>query len=200
MPSSTTAISGLVRNSRSESGRPIWLLRFPLFLNTRYRDARNSAATSFVVVLPALPVMATTRVPDRCRTSRAISCSACSVSSTRITIADVSPRSGTSRSTTTAPAPRATTSATKSWPSNRSPRMATKHSPAAIVRESMPIRPMSARGLPRTTSPAVAAAMSAAVSDKGSTRYDTRDRARRRARALFATSTSSKGSTRPPIS
>ena len=42
----------------------MWLFRFPRLRNTRYRAARNSAVTSLVVVLPALPVMATTFVPD----------------------------------------------------------------------------------------------------------------------------------------
>ena len=45
---------------------------------------RNSAVSSFVVVFPALPVMATTFAPDRRRTSRARSCSARVVSPTSI--------------------------------------------------------------------------------------------------------------------
>ena len=78
---------------------------------------------------------------------------------------------------TTAPAaPAASASATNSWPSNRSPRIATNRSPAASVRESIddPLdrrRPV-ARAPPR---PPVAAAISAAVSASGSTRYDTRE-------------------------
>jgi len=40
----------------------MWLLKFPLLRNTRYRVDRNSAATSLVVVFPALPVIATTVV------------------------------------------------------------------------------------------------------------------------------------------
>ena len=41
---------------------------------TLYFADRNSAVNSFVVVLPALPVIATTLAPDRRRTSRARSC------------------------------------------------------------------------------------------------------------------------------
>ena len=144
------------RSSSSESGRPMWLLRFPLFLKTRWRDARNSAATSLVVVLPALPVIATTRAPDRRRTSRATSCSARVVSSTRITTAAgrlVCVRRQVARRPPPHRAPRASASATKSWPSNRSPAIATKQSPAASVRESIDDppdrrRPV-ARGPPR---------------------------------------------------
>ena len=203
MPNSTTATSGLVRNSRSESGRPIWLLRFPLFLNTRYRDDKNSADTSFVVVFPALPVIATTRDPERRLTSRATSCNARVVSSTWITTGAGPAAAGRSLGTscTSAPmAPRARTSPTNRCPSNRSPLIATKKSPTVSVLESIAIRPMCVPASPRTTRPPAAAAISAALSANGSTRYDTRERARRRARALLATSTSSNGSTRPPIS
>ena len=52
----------------SDSGSPMWLLKFPRLRITRYRAARNSAVTSFVVVFPALPVIATTLVPDSRRT------------------------------------------------------------------------------------------------------------------------------------
>ena len=62
---------------------PIWLLRLPLFRNTRYLAPRNSAVISLVVVFPALPVIATTFVPDRRLTSRAIDRSARVVSATR---------------------------------------------------------------------------------------------------------------------
>ena len=64
IPSSTTAISGRCLSSMSDSGSPMWLLKFPRLRTTRYRAARNSPVTSFVVVLPALPVIATTFVPD----------------------------------------------------------------------------------------------------------------------------------------
>ena len=54
----------------------MWLFKLPLFRNTVYRVARSSAVTSFVVVLPALPVIATTFAPERRLMSRAMSCSA----------------------------------------------------------------------------------------------------------------------------
>ena len=60
-----TATSGRSRSCISESGSPIWLFKFPLFLTTRKRPERNSAIASFVVVFPALPVIATTLVPLR---------------------------------------------------------------------------------------------------------------------------------------
>ena len=69
MPSSTTAISGRVVNSMSASGSPMWLFQFPRLRITRYLAAKNSAVTSFVVVFPALPVMATTLVPESIRTA-----------------------------------------------------------------------------------------------------------------------------------
>jgi len=43
------------------------LLKFPRLRNTEYRAARNSAVSSFVVVFPALPVIATTVAPERRR-------------------------------------------------------------------------------------------------------------------------------------
>ncbi len=43
MPSSITATSGLARSCISDSGRPMWLFRFPLFFTTRKRVASSSA-------------------------------------------------------------------------------------------------------------------------------------------------------------
>ena len=63
----------------------MWLFRFPLFFTTRYRVANISAMVSFVVVLPALPVIAINRVSAANRTACARSCSARSVSATSIT-------------------------------------------------------------------------------------------------------------------
>ena len=193
------------RSSSSESGRPMWLLRFPLFLNTRYRDARNSAATSLVVVLPALPVIATTlRARPPPHVAR-----------------DVLQRRASCRP------PESTTGAGRCPLRRRRsvvrPRRPPRPALSAVGDELVPVEPLaldgdeaiarraasanrsrSARstvaGSPRTTRPPAAAATSAAVSASGSTRYDTRERARRRASALLATSTSSNGSTRPPIS
>src|SRR6185436_16497482 len=68
-------------------------------------------------------------------------------------------------SVTTAPAaPAASAAATKSCPSNRSPRTATNRSPAAIDRVSIDHRSTLWSGRPDTTRPPVAAAISAALS------------------------------------
>ena len=55
----------------SDSGTPMWLLRLPVVLaacEAAWRAGR--AITSFVVVLPALPVMPTTSPPQRSRARR----------------------------------------------------------------------------------------------------------------------------------
>ena len=143
IPSSTTAMSGRLRSSISDSGRPMWLFRFPRLRTTRYCDARNAPVTSLVVVLPALPVIATTLVPDSRRTVRASHCSADVVSSTSIT-------TGTTgefppaivpgrrpRGITSPAAPAATAASANSAPSNRSPRIAMNNWPGAIVRVSI---------------------------------------------------------------
>jgi hypothetical protein len=63
----------------------MWLLRLPRLRNTLNCVESRSAVISFVLVLPALPVIATTLAPDRRRTSSASDWSAVSVSRTRIT-------------------------------------------------------------------------------------------------------------------
>ena len=155
MPSSTTAISGRRLSSMSESGSPMWLLKFPLLRTTRYRAARNSAVISFVVVFPALPVMATTFAPDSIRTRRATCWSAAVVSSTSMTTARGSRTSPPRpRGTTTPAAPAATAAGAKSAPSNRSPRIPTYSSPGASVRVSIDT-PLNARSSsPATIAPA----------------------------------------------
>ena len=171
MPSSTTATSGRDRSSSSESGRPMWLFRFPLFRNTRYRAERNSAATSFVVVLPALPVIATTLAPERRRTSRATSCSARVVSADPNDARRRPPRprcapapAGVDRRRASAPRPSAL--GDELVPSNRSPRIATNKSPGGerprvdrqpTDRASMPRRGRLRRRSRRRSSPAVSA-------------------------------------------
>src|SRR5438105_1046446 len=93
----------------SDSGRPMWLFKLPRFRITRYFAPRNSAVTSFVVVLPALPVMATTFVPDACRVERASACNARVVSSTTMTTGSTTPErppfQSHVRGTTMPPAP-----------------------------------------------------------------------------------------------
>ena len=97
MPSSTTATSAPCCRSSSDSGRPMWLFRLPRLRMVRNRVATTAAVASFVVVLPALPVMATTRAPERRRTPRATSCSARTVSSTTIASAGPRPRPAQTR-------------------------------------------------------------------------------------------------------
>src|SRR3954471_7387648 len=176
MPSSTTATSGIDRSSRSESGRPRSLFKLPFFRNTRKRLPRNSAATSFVVVFPALPVIATTFVPDRRRTSRAISCNPVVVFAT-LTRTDRPPAPAAWRAasildcSTTAPrAPRAIAAPMNSCPSNRSPRIATNSSPLPIDRESIDRPAIASPGSPCSSRPPVALTMSAGVSGSRSTR------------------------------
>ena len=137
------------RASAGARGRPIWLFRFPLFLKTGKRPARNSATTSLVVVLPALPVIATTvagaaanvtgeilqragRVFDlderRCRRS-------CLGRHRRL----VDHR---------ADGPTSSGIAHESMPVKVSPAIATKKSPGSSERESIDTRPMRSRGRP----------------------------------------------------
>ena len=86
MPSSNTATSGAWRSWIIDSGRPMWLFRLPLFFTTLKLGSSALAVSSFVVVFPALPVIATTRVVTARRIARASACSACSGSSTTITL------------------------------------------------------------------------------------------------------------------
>jgi hypothetical protein len=74
-----------------------------------------------------------------------------------------------------------------------------KKSPPPTVRESIEIRPTGADPLPETMRPLTAVATSAAVSGTPATRYETFDPARLLASAPRATSTSSNGSVRAPI-
>ena len=120
MPSSITATSGRRRSSRSESGSPIWLLKFPAFRNTSNSPSRSDAIASLVVVLPTLPVMATTLVPERLRTEAAIDCRAKTVFSTwtKMGICPSESRVLIDVSDTTAPhAPREIACLTNAWPS-----------------------------------------------------------------------------------
>src|SRR5438552_11227858 len=168
MPSSTTAMSGRAVSSMSDSGRPMWLFKLPRFRITRYFAPRNSAVTSFVVVLPALPVMATTFVPDACRVERASACNASVVSSTTMTTGTTTPESppfqSHVRGTTMPSAPAATAASAKSAPANLSPRMPMYSSPVRSVRVSIDTPENSAVLRPATIVPAMAAATHSAVS------------------------------------
>ena len=192
-----------MRSSRSESGRPIWLFRFPLFLKTGKRADRNSATTSLVVVLPALPVIATTFAPERRRTSRARSCSA---ASRVVDLDDQRRRRRACLRRNRRLVDHRADGPTSSGIARRidarqtvSPAIATKKSPGSSERESIDTRPIAVAGSPRTTRPPVAFATSVALKGSHSTCQHTRVPARRRASAVLATSTSSNGSTRSPI-
>ena len=136
MPSSITATSAPCRSSNNESGRPRWLFKLPAFFTTLKRDPISSAMVSFVVVFPALPVMATTFAPDSRRTNFARSCSARVVSATSITNASLSSPSVTGRLTTSPAARRFAAAAAKSCPS-RLATIAKNRSPVASVLESI---------------------------------------------------------------
>ena len=202
IPSSTTAICGRLRSCRSDSGRPIWLFRLPWFLNTGKHADRNSATISLVVVLPALPVIATTVAPDRRRTSRARSCSARVVSSTSMTSGgSVVPASATpapggpSRRSRRAGRRRSRTGGRRTS-RRRSPRRS-RRARANASRSTR--RPIAVAASPWTSRPRVAFATSVALKGSHSTGQHTRVPARRRSSAVLATSTSSNGSTRSPI-
>jgi hypothetical protein len=102
----------------------MWLFRFPGFRYTVYRDARNSAAASLVDVLPALPVIATTDVPDSRLTNCPSRCNASSVSPASITTASSRDATAVPTGTSTPAAPDSRLAAAKAAPSNRSPRSA----------------------------------------------------------------------------
>ena len=138
IPSSTTAISGRRRRSMSDSGRPMWLFKFPRLRTTRYRNSSNSAVTSFVVVLPALPVMATTtcaRCPahrSRQRLQRARRVGGLDHGARARGLRRRGPPAARSPA-----APASIAAPAKSAPSNRSPRIATNSAPGASVRVSI---------------------------------------------------------------
>ena len=165
----------------------MWLLRLPLFRNTRYRAASSSAVTSFVVVLPALPVIATTLAPDapahvardvlerprRVRPHSTITRRAAvrrrpAASSTS---APAAPRRDARRPTKCVPV--------EALAADRDEEVARRRASASRSRRA----PIGRRRSPDTTRPPVAAATSPAVSATVSRRYDTLRAARRRASA-----------------
>ena len=184
----------------------MWLLKFPRLRTTRYRAARNSAVTSLVVVLPALPVIATTFVPDSRRIACARSCSA----DRRVLDFDHDRRARPAFARRAAfachprgprPPPRRRRSprAAKSAPSNRSPRMRdVTDRRRCSVRVSIDTSPNS-----RPASPAItrAAHLRARPMRRVNVICVTRRPTcvRRRASASRATATSSNGSVRSPI-
>src|SRR6187401_899755 len=167
MPSSTTAMSGRTVSSSSESGSPMWLFRFPALRYTAYPALRNDAAASFVDVLPALPVIATTRAPDLRRTNCPSCWSASSVSSASITAAEAGASTVVSRGTSTPHAPAARLPSANAAPSNRSPRSAMNNCPATMRRESVVNPPTTRSAGPCRSRPPAASATCAAVSTSG---------------------------------
>ena len=109
MPISMTAISCSGSRRSNCSGRPKALFRLPRDLSTLNFAPSAAAIASLVVVLPAEPVMATTRLPQCLRTCAASACNAISGSSVMSSGA-ASAASGScatrARETTAATAPR----------------------------------------------------------------------------------------------
>ena len=142
MPSSIAATRCCARRASSVSGRPIALLRLPRVASTFAAPKcarRIDASISLTVVLPLLPAMTITGIPNRpspVRRQRA---------ERRERIGDGDQVAGQRarrdpRRPRAATAPRSNAAATKSWPSKRSPASATKRSPGASARVSVVTR------------------------------------------------------------
>ncbi len=164
MPTSMTAsrCAGLRRSK--VSGNPTSLLKLPAVASRSDSPTacpKIDAIISLTVVLPLLPVTATSGSENRLRQPRASAPSASRVSGT-ISAGTCQP-SG-KRVASTALTPRAATSGKKSWASNRSPFSATNNSPAAAVRLSVLIRSNPAAPSPNTVAPGISAAASASES------------------------------------
>ena len=155
VPSSTTAARCSAPSRRSVSGRPHWLLNDEAGLSTSPRVASTAAVSSFTVVLPIEPVMATTGTLKRERCQAARRPSERVVSSTRTSGTWEGGSSG-SVCTTTHAAPRTAASARKAWPSSRWPTIAKNASPTWSVRESIDTPAMGTARSPLTSAPSVA--------------------------------------------
>jgi len=147
---SSTEISWSGCNVRSASGRPSREFMFPGLRCTAKRDSSSVATASLAVVLPTVPVIPTTRAPHVSRQADATSFIATRVSG-EMTAVTSSGRCSGRRSQTTATAPAAVASRTKSFPSRFSPLNAAKRSPGRTVRESGE-PPVMGRSVPGTTS------------------------------------------------
>ena len=160
IPSSTTTLrSDSDRRSRVR-GRPNWLFRFPAFLRHGAATERIAAHISFVVVLPLLPVMATTGPPNSARCPCASAPSPRVVSSTAIAGRSGARPSGSSRprSIRRPAAPAAAAWERKRCASWLGPTIATKSCPGAMARVSMEAPAKRASGSPRSTLPRVQSA------------------------------------------
>ena len=158
MPISITRKRVSMGAPSSVSGTPRWLLKL-LGLACVGPIAAHAASTSRrVVVLPALPVMATHQAFGmRWRHAAAMACSATSAS---FTSRRGRPCPGTSRSTSAAAAPCFLAASRKSCASKRSPRSATNRRPVRSSRVSVPT-PISDSGGESSHRPPVIVAMSA---------------------------------------
>ena len=121
-PISYTAKRAASSASMIASGRPISLLRLPGLATTEAKRPRIESVSSLTLVLPLLPVMATTDCATR---------AACSVRASEPSASTVSPTTtwgsgaSTTRDTSAAAAPLAAAAATCAWPSKFSPAIAT---------------------------------------------------------------------------
>src|ERR1019366_9139645 len=171
IPASKTAKRWCACRPNATAGTPMRLFRFPFVAWHGATAWSSEAHSSFVVVLPALPVIAKTRASSRPRRqartwARARSPQASSVSTTSTTSADIAAAPpARPRSTTTSTAPARTAASKRSCPSCRSPRSATNAHPREAARLSLVI-PCATAPSPRTnaTRPPVAAAADHAVS------------------------------------
>ncbi len=139
MPISITAKRWASRSLSSVSGMPMSLLRLPSVASTAARvptwAARTAEIISFTVVLPLLPVSATSGSAKRARQWAARRPSAMRVSATTTCGSGVP--GAMWREVSAAAAPRRNASSTYSLPSKRSPRSATNRSPAFTARLSV---------------------------------------------------------------
>ncbi|MCY1237529.1 hypothetical protein D9M72_502310 [compost metagenome] len=154
MPSSSTASLCVARRRSTVSGRPMSLFRLPPVArrcSSPTAAAKIAAIISLTVVLPLLPVTATAGSVNWRRQPAPSSPSARRVSGATMAGTPAS----TSRLTSTAAAPRATTSAMKSCASKRSPLRATNRSPGSTLRLSVCTRENFTAPSPQTRAPAI---------------------------------------------
>ncbi len=150
MPISQTQNRASSGSRARVSGTPQWLLCEAAAAWVGPIADSAARSISLVVVLPTLPVTATTRPRNRARPARPSACSAAKVSATCSRRG--SPRSAAgSRSgscTSAAAAPRASAPATWSWPSPVPLTSATNSSPGATVRLSIEMPETASGGAP----------------------------------------------------
>jgi hypothetical protein len=120
------------------SGTPMSLFKLPCVTQIERLTPKIAAVSSLTVVLPLLPVTATTGIENDARHARAIAPKARRESRTWICgRADAA----ASRDTSAPAAPLASAASTKSLPSKRSPGMATNNEPGPRARVSVVTAP-----------------------------------------------------------